>query len=109
MKKLFEKYAIVKYIVSSYVKTLLISLGSIVVLFGILALTGLYTRIESALDLKYNSPFVLVPLYGFIILAVLCFVTGFLLYFYKYKRSKTQGLFYKAFSNILNEQQDSGK
>jgi hypothetical protein len=53
--------------------------------------------------LKYNSPFVLVPLYGFVALAILCFFIGFIVYFYKYKRTKTRGKFYKIFSNILNE------
>lgn len=87
----------------SYVKTLLISLVGFATVFAILELTGVYSGIESALDLKYNSPFVLAPLYGFVILSILCFFIGFLIYFYKYKRSKTKGKFYKIFSNILNE------
>lgn len=103
MKKLLEKYVIVNYIIGSYVKTFVISLVSISVVFAILKFTGLYTVIERTLDLKYDSPFVLVPLYGFITLAILCFFIGFLVYFYKYKRSRIKGKFYKVFSNILNE------
>lgn len=103
MRKLLEKYVIVKYIMGSYLKTLLISLGGFTAVFAILKLAGVYAAIESALDLKYNSPFVLAPLYGFAALAILCFFIGFLVYFYKYKRSKTKGTFYKIFSNILNQ------
>ncbi|GAE86817.1 hypothetical protein [Acetivibrio straminisolvens] len=103
MKKLLEKYLIVKYILTSYVKTLLISLAVVTVLFAVLMFTGLYAGIESALNLQYNSPFILVPLYGFAVLAVLCFFIGFLIYFYKYKRPKSKTKFYKFFSNILNE------
>jgi len=103
MKKFFEKHVIVKYIMDSFVKTLLISLGAFTVLFAILYFTGLYSRLESALDLKYNSPFVLVPLWGFVGLAVLCFFIGFLMYFYKYKRPKSKSKFYKTFSKLLNE------
>lgn len=105
MRKIFEKYLIVKYVVSSYFKYLLCSVVAFVAIFATLVFTGLYSRMETALDLKYNSPFVLVPLYGFLALAVLCFFIGFLLYFYKYKRSKTRSVFYKTFSNILNEKQ----
>ncbi len=105
MRKIFEKYLIVKYVVSSYVKSLLYFLLLFIAIAAVLIFSGLYSRIESALDLKYNSPFVLVPLYGFIVLAFLCFFIGMLMYFYKYKRSKTKGTFYKTFSNILSEKQ----
>jgi len=103
MKKLLEKYVIAKYILSSYVKTLIISLVVFTALFAILKFTDLYADIENALNLQYNSPFILVPLYGFATLAVLSFFIGFLVYFYKYKRPKTKSTFYKAFSEILNE------
>lgn len=106
MRKLFEKYVIVKYIFTSYAKTLLISIGSFTILFAILEFTELYARIERALDLKYNSPFVLLPLFVFAALAVLCFFVGFLLYFYKYKRSKSKSAFGNAFSNVLNKKTD---
>lgn len=102
MKKLFEKYAILQYIVSTYVKTLLLSIGMLTVVFVIMHFSGLYVRLENALNLKYNSPFVIVPLFTFAALGLLCLFIGFLLYFYKYKRSKSKSVFYNTFSNILN-------
>jgi hypothetical protein len=103
MKRLLEKYVIAKYILISYVKTFLISSVIFAAVFVILKLTGLYTDIENALNLQYNSPFILVPLYSFAALAILCFFIGFLVYFYKYKRAKTKSRFYRVFSEILNE------
>lgn len=105
MKKIFEKYPILRYVISSYVKFFLYSFAFFVVIFAVLGFTGLYARLASALDLKYNSPFILVPLYGFAALSLLCFVIGVLMYFHKYKRSKNKNLFYKTFSNILGEKQ----
>ncbi len=101
MKKFFRRYPIIRYLVESYVRNLLVSTVVFAVIFLALEAAGLYARFESFLDLKYNSPFVVYPLYGFAILAVLCFIIGFLLYFYKYKRSKAKSSFYKAFSGIL--------
>ena len=101
MRKLLEKYPILKYVISSYLKALLGAGVSIAVLFAVLQLTGIYEKLEAILDLKYNSPFVLVPLYGFAILAILCFFVGALLYFHKYKRTKTNTAFSEAFSKIL--------
>lgn len=109
MKKIFEKYILLRYVVGSYVKVFLCSLAAFAVIFTVLKFSGLYARIENALDLKYNSPFVLVPLYGFLILAVLCVVIGFLMYFYKYKRAKSKSLFFQSFYSILNEEQISEK
>jgi len=103
VKKLLEKYLIVKYILTSYAKTLLISLAVLAAVFAVLKFTGWYAGIESALDLQYNSPLILVPLYGFAVLAVLCFFVGFLIYFYKYKRPKIKTRFYKVFSSILEK------
>lgn len=105
MKKIFERYPILRYVLGSYVKTFFGASVLLAVTFAVLWLTGLYARLETVLDLKYNSPFVFVPLYGFAALSVLCLVIGFLMYFYKYKRAKTKGTFYKTFSNILNEVQ----
>lgn len=103
MKKLLERFPVLKYLIESYIKFLLLLLAAFTILFAVLYFTGIYARLESALDLKYNSPFVLVPLYGTAALPVLCFVTGMLLYFYKYKRSKSQSRFYKTFIRLLTE------
>lgn len=105
MKRILEKYPVFKYIAGAYVKYLAYALLIFTVLFALFEFTGIYVRLESVLDLKYNSPFVLVPLYVFAVLAVLCFVTGVLLYFYKYKRSKTKSVFYKYISDLLSEKQ----
>jgi len=85
------------------VKALLLSLAAFTLLFAALIPTGVYNRIESVLDLKYNSPFVLIPLYGFIALSGICFFIGFLLYYYKYKRSRSKGTFQEAFSKIISD------
>jgi hypothetical protein len=103
MKKLFEKHLILKYIIVSYVKILILSLLIVSIVSIALVLTGVYSQIERALDLKYNSPYIMSPLYGFIALAGLCFFIGFLMYFYKYKRSKIRSAFYQALSSSLNE------
>lgn len=108
MKKIFERYPIFRYLIGSYVKGFFGAAALFAVLFAVLWLTGLYAQLETVLDLKYNSPFVFVPLYGFAALAVLCLLVGFLMYFYKYKRTKTKSTFYKTFSNILNEVQTGG-
>lgn len=105
MKKIFEKFPIIRYVANSYVKGLLCSTVVLIVMFAVLAVTRLYPRIERALDLKYNSPFILVPVFGFAGLTVLCVFIGFLMYFHKYKRSKTNSVFYKTFSNVLNAEQ----
>jgi hypothetical protein len=101
MKKFFDKYVLAKYIVNSFLKTLLICLVVFPGIFSLLYFTGLYFTLETALDLKYNSPFVLVPLWGSLGLAALCFFIGCLMYFYKYKRSKSKTKFYVTFSNLL--------
>lgn len=103
MKKFFEKHMIAKYVVSSYLRTLLISITVFISLFVVLFFLGIYFKLENALDLKYNSPFILVPIWVFIGLGLICMVIGFLMYFYKYKRSKSKGTFYETFSNILDE------
>ncbi len=106
MKKVLEKHPIVKYVIQSYLYFLLYSCLGLGFIFGILQITGFYSQLETALDLKYNSPFVLIPLYGSAIIAILCLVIGVLLYFHKYKRSKMKSVFYKSFSKILIEKSE---
>jgi FtsH-binding integral membrane protein len=103
MRKLLEKYVIVQYILRAFVKTLLIALAGFTVIFAVFQFTGLYGRIETALDLKYNSPFVLIPLWGFVGLAGVCFILGFLMYFHKYKRSGTKSAFHQAVATVFEE------
>lgn len=109
MREIFEKFPIIKYVVKSYVKGLLCSLAALAAVLAVLIASGVYPRIESALDLKYNSPFILIPMFGFAALTVICVFVGFLMYFHKYKRSKTNSVFYKTFSNVLNAEQGNKK
>lgn len=102
--KLLLKVPILRYILGSFVKWFLILLGTLTGIFALLYATGGYAVLESALDLKYNSPFITTPIIVFSGLALLCFVIGCLLYFYQYKRSGVESKFYKAFSEILNKE-----
>lgn len=103
MKNIFEKYSIAKYIIGAYIKILLFSGVILGAVFVVLKITGLYAQIESVLNLKYNSPFILVPLYGCLILALLGLVVGALMYFHRYKRTKINSVFYKKLSQVLNQ------
>lgn len=109
MKKIFEKYPLLRYILGSYVKTFLGTAVTVAALCAVLIPTGIYSRLESILDLKYNSPFVLGPLFGFAGMALICLLVGSLMYFIKYKRNRGRSTFYKSFSNILNEAQSDGE
>ena len=101
MKKVFDKYPILKYVVSAYIKYFLIFSIIAVLLFALLKVTGIYEKLESALNINYNSPIIVGPLFLFVIAAGLSFLVGVLLYFHKYKRPKKKGKFYEAFSKTL--------
>lgn len=98
----FEKIPIVAYILNSFIKSFLIATVSISVVYCILLLTGIYSKFETALDLKYNSPIILAPMWVFVALFIVCFVVGFLMYFHKYKRTKTKTKFYNAIAPNIN-------
>jgi len=100
-------HVIVKYIFVSYGKLLAVLAIAFPILVFILIRTGVYERLATALDLKYNSPIILVPVFGSIALAVICLFIGFLMYFYKYTRPRRRGAFYKAFSKLVEDQNDS--
>lgn len=105
INRLLDKVPILKYVLTAFVKWLIITAGTFFTLYIVLTLTKVYGKLQSMLDLKYNSPFILVPLYSSAALAVLCFVIGFLLYFHKYKRSKIKTRFNKDFTSILENAQ----
>lgn len=105
MKKESGNILIIKYIINAYLKSFLCLVVSLSLVFSILIYTNIYPKLESALDLKYNSPFVMIPLVGFACMTVVCFFIGSLMYFHKYKRSKNKGKFYKEFSAILGQQE----
>lgn len=113
MKKFYnnwlDKIPVVKYILNSFVKWFIGLVLICSVLYAFLSITGLYLELESALDLKYNSPFVLIPLFASIALAVLCFLIGFLLYFHKYKRTKSKTKFYQTVSVVFDTNKRGGK
>lgn len=99
----FEKIPILAYILVSFVKSFLIATVSVSVVYFMFWVTGIYSKIETALDLKYNSPIILAPMWAFVALFVVCFVVGFLMYFHKYKRRKTKTKFYNAIASTLNK------
>ncbi|MBR1391336.1 MAG: Ig-like domain repeat protein [Lachnospiraceae bacterium] len=101
MKKILKKYPLIQITIKAFAKCFIAGLILSAGIFAALYLSGLYEQLERVLDLKYNSPFVLVPLYGFAVLAVLGFVTGILLYFYKYKRTQTKTTFYHTLSKRM--------
>ncbi len=103
VKRFFEKHLLFYYMVRAFFKTLLISLLALGALFGAMKISGKYNTIEGMLDLKYDSPWIIVPFLIAAILAVLSFIIGLILYLYKYKRSSNRGGFYKALSDVLNK------
>lgn len=105
IKQFWEKAPILRYILSSLARWFIIAALIFGILYAVLSLTGNYAKIESVLNLRYNSPFVLVPLVVFAALAILCFVIGLLLYFHKYKRPAAKSRFYQALSTRLNDGQ----
>jgi len=97
----FEKIPIVAYALSALIKSFLISVGAVAVLYLILWATGVYAILETALDLKYNSPLILAPLWSFVALFIVCLVVGLLMYIHKYRRGKTKSAFHNAVAPLL--------
>lgn len=99
----FRKIPVIAYILKSFIITLPVVAAVAAVLFVILRKTGIYAKLEGALDLKYNSPVILAPMWTFAALFLLCLVVGFLMYFHKYKRGKTKSDFYNAVAPALRK------
>lgn len=102
LNRLLDKVPILKYITKSLVKWFGIIASFFAAIYVALSITGKYAVLESRLNLKYNSPLVLIPLQLFAAAAVLSFVIGFLLYFHRYKRSKTKSRFHEAVAPVLD-------
>ncbi len=100
-KNYFTKASILEYIVIAFIKCFLITVPIVGLLFAGLWLTGVYPKLESWLNLGYDSPFVRVPMTVFAALALLSFVIGALLYFYKYKRKKRKSEFRKVVLEVF--------
>lgn len=108
-KHFFEKRPIIYGALRSFFITFGIAAVAIAILFFILRITGIYASLESALDLKYNSLYILVPIWGFGVLFVLCIMIGTLMYFHKYKRAKSKSAFYKEIDTVLVKKEKLGK
>lgn len=106
MKKntsVLNKVPIVKYVLVSFIKTFLITAVISGILYFVLWITQVYSRLETMLDLKYNSPIIAVPIWSFVALFVICLLVGFLMYFHKYKRGKAKTDFYKAVAPAIGK------
>lgn len=103
VSRFLEKHLLVQYVLSSFGKVLVGILIAAAVLFGILKAAGKYSALESRLDLKYDSPWLTVPMAAALALALIALVIGLILYFYKYKRSRVKSSFYSALADVVNE------
>lgn len=90
---------LLKYVADSYVRTLLMCVPFILVLFIVLKLTGMY----SILDLKYDSPLISMPIFISLFLAAIVLIFGIILYVYKYKRNSGKTAFFRSLENVLEE------
>ena len=109
MNKIFNGIPLLKYVLTAFAKGVCIIAAVLAVLFGISYATGIYGRIETVLDLKYDSVFVTMPIILTAVLAVICFLIGFLMYFHKYKRQKSKTLFGEQFRNVLEQSPAGGR
>lgn len=101
IKKLFEKAPLLSQTLIAMIKAFVIAVVLFSIVYLVLWKTGIYAKIETALNLKYNSLFILIPMGAFAALCVVCFMVGVLMYFHKYKRSKGRTDFYKAIAPTL--------
>ena len=95
-----NKYLLLlKYILDSYVRTFLFTVPFFVFLYLFLKLSGMYSK----LDLKFDSPLILLPLFASLALSVIVLLFGLIMYVYKYKRNTSFTPFYKAVSGAIDE------
>lgn len=100
---IFDKMPIIKYILISFIKSFIVASVLAALVYFALQITGIYSKLETMLDLKYNSPMIVVPMWAFVALCVLCFVIGFLMYFHKYKRGKYKTVFFNTLAPKLEK------
>ena len=101
MKAFFDKMPICVIAVTAFVRTAVIGAVGVVASFLLLWVTGIYEKLETALDLKHNSPLVLIPLWVMIAAFALCMFIGLLMYFHKYKRSEKKTNFGSAIESAF--------
>ena len=93
-----KKYLLLfKYIANAYIRTFLFSIPFTVLFFIILLVSGMYSR----LDLKFDSPVLVLPMLVSLILAAVVLVFGLILYVYKYRRNVDKTAFYRAVSAAM--------
>ena len=100
----FKDATIARYILDTILKWTVTLLFISSIIFAILYFTGAYATLQRVLDLKYNSPFIILPIILSSFLAILSFVIACLLYFHKYKRPKYNSKFKKMFLIALNKE-----
>lgn len=101
IKAFGEKMPILAITVSVSLKAFAIAAIAAVASFLLLWSVGIYDNLETALDLKYNSPLLLVPMWVLVAAFALCMVVGLLMYFHKYKRPKVKSAFGEALAPAL--------
>lgn len=102
-----KKYLLLfKYTANAYIRTFLFSIPFTALFFGILAVSGMYGR----LDLKFDSPVLVLPMLASLILAAVVLIFGLILYVYKYRRTTEKTAFFKAVSAAMtNGENTTGK
>lgn len=103
VKAFFEKRPLLSGTIKTMLSTFAIASVTMAVIFLLLWLTGIYPRLQTVLDLKFNSPVLLTIIFVFAALFLVCWTVGTLMYFHKYRRSKTKTAFYKGLVSILNK------
>lgn len=96
VKEFFEKRPLLTGTLMTAGKTMLIATAVVLAVFLVLWATGIYDTLETAVDLKYNSPILLIPFWTCAALFVMCLMGGGLMYFHKYKRTTMKTSFYHA-------------
>ncbi len=101
-----NKYLILlKYVTYSYVRTFILCIPFIILLYIVLKLTGIYPM----LDLKYDSPLISMPIFISLSLALIVFVFGVILYVFKYKRNSEKTDFFRFVGKLLEEKTKKNK
>lgn len=104
IKTHMENKPILAGALTAFVRAFVITGLAAVVIFLLLWGFGVYDTLETALDLKYNSPILLVPMWTLAALFILCVVSGMLMYFHKYKRTVAKSAFYEAVAPAMGVQ-----
>lgn len=100
-KEFEEKHPLFAIPLAAALLVFAITVVAALVLYLVVSGMGMYESLETALDLKVNSPTVLVPLVSAAALAVLCGMSAVLMFFHKYKRPKINSDFFNALAPVL--------